>query len=234
MATNPTVLLVEDSEETAVLISRLIDKHCQLNVCKTIRDAKAALGQGRFDLILLDLELPDGGGMGFYAQMKQDDVHCDTPAIFVTGNSTLDQKLQAFGLGADDYITKPFEPSELKARVLAKLAKLKNKSVDGQILKAGNLEVNLSTQRASVAGKEGSELLSISQIEFRLLTLFVRNRDRVFSREQLIDSIWGNTVHVSTRTLDSHISHLRSKLRTSDCVIESVRGIGYRMSNLGA
>ena len=143
--------------------------------------------------------------------------------MFLTGNAGVDQRVLGFELGADDYIVKPFEPKEFRARILAKIKRRTGKSSFALSV----FRIDLPTQKATMDTSEGPVELTLTPIEFKLLVHFLRNEGQVFSREDLLTSVWGGTVHVSGHTVDTHISALRKKLGEYGSCFRAVVKRGY-------
>jgi two-component system phosphate regulon response regulator PhoB len=182
-----------------------------------------------YDLVLLDIVLPDGDGYRVCARMQNDERTRNVPVFFLTGKSDVYDKVMAFSLGADDYIVKPFDPLELKARIEAKLTKKKNKESSEDTFRKGNLRINLGFQKAFLIDKDGKESdLRLTPAEFKLLHYLIRNEGKLCSRTQLLSAIWGQDVHVLDHNVYTHICALRRKLAESAECIESVPRLGYR------
>ena len=220
------ILCVEDNPEIQILVEAALDQH-QLTLASTLAEAKASLKKQTYDLVILDLELPDGDGMKFLAEIGQDG---EIPVFILTGRTETANKVIAFSLGVDDFISKPFDPLELRARVNAKLKKTATAQDQQAVLKLKDLTIDVEKQRVSIAKGTGApENVSLTSIEFRLLLTFARSPDRVFSRAQLLDKVWGSDIAVTDRTVDTHVGHLRKKIGTSNVKIETVLNEGYRL-----
>lgn len=222
------VLLVEDSPDFQVLVRRTLSGEFDLTSVSTSAEALREVERRPYDLILLDVVLPDGDGFQLCSRFRGMESMSAVPIIFLTGKTGVTDKVTGFSLGADDYVVKPFEPLELLARVQAKLNRRPSKAaVEDQIVR-GALRLDLPFQRASLSESGVEKALDLTPIEFKLLCYFARNEGRVLSRAQLLTAIWGESVYVLDRTIDKHVSTLRSKLGiASDCV-ETVPGSGYR------
>lgn len=179
------------------------------------------------DLILLDWMLPDISGVEFARSLKRDEMSREIPIIMLTARSDEDDKVRGLDSGVDDYITKPFSSRELVARINAVLRRTAPGGED-EILEAGGLSLNGSSHRVTANG----EAIDLGPTEFRLLRFFMGYPERVFSRSQLLDRVWGGNVYVEERTVDVHIRRLRKALTPSgyDSYIQTVRGAGYRFS----
>jgi two-component system, OmpR family, phosphate regulon response regulator PhoB len=179
------------------------------------------------DLILLDWMLPNTSGVILAKQLRADARTKDIPIIMLTARGDERDKILGLESGADDYITKPFSPRELMARIRAVLRR-HIPAMPDETVAAGGLELSPATHRVSAKGK-GIEL---GPTEFRLLHFFMTHAERVYSRAQLLDQVWGTQVFVEERTVDVHIRRLRAALEPveMDNVIQTVRGSGYRFS----
>ncbi len=177
------------------------------------------------DLVLLDWMLPDQSGVELARRLRADPRTRELPIILLTARAEEDDKLGGFEAGADDYVTKPFSPRELLARIRALLRRRAPESTDDPVEIAG-LRLEPETHRVLAAGKA----LPLSPTEFRLLHYLMKHPDRVLTRARLLDSVWGDHVFIEERTVDVHIRRLRVSLQGSghDRLIETVRGGGYR------
>lgn len=218
------VLLIEDDPVTHTIVKGVLDNDKQLISCFSIAEALAYLENNPPPvLMIIDRMLPDGDGLAICTQLRSTDTLKDVPIIFLSSKSSDTDKVGGLFAGADDYITKPANPLELKARIQARLRTRQSR------LKLGNLTVDLATQRVSIDDAEGSLQIDLTRIEYRLLTVLLQSPDRVFARETLLTSAWGAEVNLSDRVVDTHLSHLRRKVSAANIKIESVRGEGYRL-----
>lgn len=221
-----SILVVEDSTEMRLLISDAL-KDFDLSECASIKQARERLATSQFDLVILDLTLPDGDGLTLLPE-------AGAPVIILSGRLDVAQKVVAFKLGAEDYVTKPFSMQELRARVEAKIVKYSREKHGLESLKLGDLMLDGPRQRIVIKrDQKDDDDVQCTSLEFRLLWSMARAPGRVLSRDHLLESAWGKTVHVGDRTVDAHISHLRKKLEGSKVRIETVVGSGYRLSVLG-
>lgn len=178
------------------------------------------------DLIILDIMLPQTDGFEICKKLKSDQRLNNVPIIFLSAKSEEIDKVLGLELGADDYITKPFSVRELLARVKTVLRRHQTKQKE-KLIKIGNiLIINPETYEVSVEG----EKIDLTTTEFKLLLALAENKNRVFSREQLLDYLWGTQKAVLDRTIDVHITHLREKLKKAAKFIKNVRGVGYKLS----
>jgi len=179
------------------------------------------------DLIVLDWMLPGMNGIEFAKRLRANSSTKLIPIIMLTAKSDEDNKIEGFNVGADDYLTKPFSPRELVARIKALIRRRSPELVNDPII-AEDLVLDPSSHRVQVNNKN----IKIGPTEFKLLHFFMKNTNRVFSRNQILDKIWGNKSVIDDRTVDVHIKRLRESLKQSgyDKLIQTVRGAGYRFS----
>jgi two-component system phosphate regulon response regulator PhoB len=196
---------------------------------ENIRDAHCLIVDERPDLILLDWMLPGGSGIELLRRLKRDDTTRDIPVIMLTARTTEDNIVQGLDVGADDYITKPFAPRELLARLKALLRRSPAGKNEGH-LQCVELLMDTDSHRVSLGG----ETVTIGPTEFKLLQFFMSHPDRAYSRAQLLDLVWGANVYLEERTVDVHIRRLRLALKTSSLdyrdAVQTVRGMGYMFS----
>ena len=226
------ILIVEDGLEVQVLLKRALSGlQVELLMASSSAQAKQILQTQSVQLILLDIGLPDQDGLQFCSDLQADKKAHNIPVIFLTGSKDVANKVVAFSLGAEDYIEKPFNALELRARVESKLKKMANRREDQSILVKGQLHIDASTQRASITQDVGNSiLLHLTPREFKLLFHLAKNEEHVLSREQLLNAVWNNQSEIYDRTVDSHISAIRKKLGPLSVYIESVSGQGYRFT----
>jgi DNA-binding response OmpR family regulator len=223
-------LLIEDSEETVFFVKNALGAGFQLECVSRLEEADRLLKKKQYDVLLLDVVLPDGDGFRFCAALQDDGRTRAIPVIFLTAKSEIVDKVLGFSVGADDYIVKPFDPAELRARIQGKIRKLAQRKLNDDELVRGDLKIVLSFQRVVICGATSETLLSLTPTEFKLLYCFVQQEDRVLSREQLLNAVWGDSLHVVDRVVDKHISSLRQKIAASICKVETVNRLGYRFS----
>jgi len=226
MAVN--ILVVEDEQAIQELIAVNLE-HAGHHVIRA-RDAEAALGIVRNalpDLLLIDWMLPGMSGVSLAKQLRQAERTRQIPIIMLTARAAEHDKILGLEAGADDYVTKPFSPKELVARIKAVLRRRAPQMTDDPVEAAG-LRLEPATRR--VFGNQRP--LDLGPTEFRLLHFLMTHAERVHSRAQLLDQVWGDHVFIEERTVDVHIRRLRKSLEESghDRLIETVRGSGYRFS----
>lgn len=225
-----SILIVEDDSDLKDLIIHTLGTGYTYAWAPDLKSAQQEITKGALDLIILDVHLPDGNGFQFFSYLLNDTNFQHTPVIFLTATDSISDKVLGLSLGAEDYITKPFQPAELKARIEMRLKKYDQLRKRDQILRSGQLELNLTSQKAySVNGSEKVDL-TLTALEIKLLALFMSNDDKVFSRSQILDKIWGSNTFLSDRGIDSHVYSLRKKMSDHGSYIQSVYGEGYRFS----
>jgi len=179
------------------------------------------------DLVLLDWMLPGISGVDYARRLRQEKLTRHLPIIMLTARTQEEDKLKGLETGADDYVTKPFSTRELLARIKALLRRSAPQTTDIAV-EIGGLQLDPVTHRVQAHGTK----LALGPMEFRLLHFFMTHPERVYSRERILDSVWGGNVYVEERTVDVHIRRLRKALTASghDALIQTVRGAGYRLS----
>jgi two-component system alkaline phosphatase synthesis response regulator PhoP len=223
------VLVVEDEADVAEMIRYNLDKEgYDVRLAGTGTDALRQVKDTRPDVILLDIMVPQLNGWETCRRLKQDRETQAIPVIMVTGRVEEGDKVLGFEMGADDYVTKPFSPRELVARVRAVSRRGRTgEDSAAQPLRAGDLEIDRQRFEVKMKGR----LVELTRKEFDLLAALVRTPGRVFGREELLDLVWGQDGFVEPRTVDVHVARLRAKFiaaRAPGPGIETVRGVGYR------
>lgn len=227
------ILIVDDEANIRQLVRFNLEK--EGFACSEAEDGPAALEAVRLekpDLVVLDIMLPGKDGLEVCRLLKAQPGTAGIPIIMLTAKAEEIDTILGLEMGADDYMTKPFSPRELTARVKAVLRRSQKEPQQDEELAAGRLTLNLARHEAFL----GQEKLALTPKEYELLKLLVANVGRAFSREQLLETVWGYEYAGDTRTVDVHIRHLRLKLAGDPAVaeaIETVRGVGYRLRELG-
>lgn len=222
------ILIVEDEQPIREMVMfALAGAGYEVREAADAREAQASIAERLPDLILLDWMLPGISGIDFARRLKRDELTRDLPVIMLTARAEEEDKVQGLESGSDDYITKPFSPRELVARIRAVMRR-GGPGAEDEILRANSLSLDLASHRVSA----GEALLDIGPTEYRLLEFFMSHPERVYSRSQLLDRVWGSNVYVEERTVDVHIRRLRKVLEPHghDALIQTVRGAGYRFS----
>lgn len=223
-----TILTVEDDDAVRqMLVMALRRGGYAVSEAENAAAARIAIYEQRPDLVLLDWMLPDMSGIELARALKRDPSTRDLPIIMLTARGEEADRVRGLEVGADDYVVKPFSPHELLARIKAVLRRTQPADAAEAIEIAG-LRLDPLSHRVTAHGRE----LSLGPTEYRLLLFFMSQPDRVFSRGQLLDNVWGTNVYIEERTVDVHIRRLRKTLAETghDRLIQTVRGAGYRFS----
>ena len=222
------ILLVEDEPAIQELIAANLARAGHHVVrANDAESAQRIVREALPDLVLLDWMLPGASGVEFARRLRADERTSDIPIIMLTARGEEQDKVTALEIGADDYVTKPFSPRELVARIKAVLRRRAPQTTE-DVVELGGLRLDPATHRVSA----GETALAFGPTEFRLLHFLMTHPERVHSRAQLLDQVWGDHVFVEERTVDVHIRRLRCALEPSshDALIQTVRGSGYRFS----
>lgn len=226
-STSKKILIVDDEaaiREMIAITLEMADYECV--EAENTRQAHEIMLDGLPDLLLLDWMLPGMNGIDFARRLKKDDFTSDLPIIMLTAKGEEDNKIFGLEAGADDYITKPFSPRELTARIKAVLRRTTPQGVENPIEVSGLLLDPVCHRVLS-----HNSPVDIGPTEYRLLQFFMTHQERAYSRSQLLDQVWGGNVYVEERTVDVHIRRLRKALgKGHDHLIQTVRGTGYRFS----
>jgi two-component system phosphate regulon response regulator PhoB len=222
----PTALVVEDEEDIATLLEFSLRKAGFAVICaKSLSEARSVIKKALPDVVVLDWMLPDGEGVMWLHTLRTDTRTAQLPVLMLTARAQEMDKLKGLELGADDYITKPFSPKELVARINTVLRRSAPQHVTQEIKFADCVlrDDDLSLIR-------GEQVTSIGGTEYKLLKFFLTHSDRSYSRAQLLDLVWGDHVYIEERTVDVHILRLRKILQKFglEARLETVRGVGYR------
>ena len=221
------ILVVEDETPIREMIAfNLTRAGFEVDEAEDSMSARNQIADSRPDLVLVDWMLPDSSGLELTRSLRRNDANKELPIIMLTARAEERDKVLGLDGGADDYITKPFSPRELLARINALLRRAK--PADDEVITAGKLSLDPISHRVMVDGKE----VGLGPTEYRLLKFLMQNPERVYSRAQLLDFVWGQNVYVEERTVDVHIRRIRKVLEGSelDTLIQTVRGAGYRFS----
>ncbi|MFO0568811.1 MAG: response regulator [Polyangiaceae bacterium] len=220
-----TVLVIDDEHDIQeVLEYNLRAAGMEVLRASAGRDGLRMAREKRPDLVLLDLMLPDQSGVDVCRALKSESATRRLPVIMVTAKADEIDRVVGFELGADDYIVKPFSVRELVLRVRAVLRRNEFQPPSAGAIEFGNLKIDRDAHRAWVDDEE----VELTALELKLLLTLFDRKNRVQSREALLDAVWGMDARISTRTVDAHVKRLREKLRAARDYIETVRGVGYR------
>jgi len=222
------ILVVDPAPDVHVVVSGVLARNHSLVCVSTLKEASEQIAKAAFDLLILDVNLPDGDGFHFCANLRADPITEKIPVIFLSSRTATADAVLGFSLGAEDYIVKPFDQFEFRARVEARLRKLHERRLAENVLSKHRLRIDLDQRRVVILDPSGERPIDLTPLEFKLLHHLFRHADHVFSRDQVIDAVWGDAVHVIDRTVDMHVSKLRKKLSGTGFTIKSVHGVGYR------
>lgn len=227
----PRIVLIEDEKDIVELVNYNFRKE-GFNVESFPRGKEGLefLRRNPADLVLLDIMLPDHDGFEICRRLRADERLRSVPVIFLTAKGEEIDRVLGLEIGADDYVVKPFSPRELVARVRAVLRRQTRPAEKAELIDAGELRLDSRTQEVTVRGKA----VSLSTLEFRLLHFLASNPRRIFSRERLLDEVWGRDRFVTPRTVDVHIRRLREKIEVRaerPQLLQTVRGAGYRFTS---
>ena len=228
-----TILIVDDEAAIRDMVSITLDLAGFSSISASdAREAHISVIDNKPDLVLLDWMLPGGSGIELARRLRRDEITSSLPIIMLTAKATEDNKVQGLSEGVDDYITKPFSPRELVARIKTVLRRANGRQKD-KALQVFDLLLDPTSHRISIEDKP----LEMGPTEFRLLKFFMLNQEKVFSRDHIQDAVWGVNVYLEERTIDVHIRRLRQALSSIENtaidyakLVQTVRGAGYRFS----
>jgi two-component system OmpR family response regulator len=225
--TNSLARILVAEDETS--LNDLLQDALRMNGYETISakhglEALRLIREEKPDLVILDINMPQLDGFGVIEKLRNE--NNNVPVIVLTARDQKDDKSIGFGLGADDFVTKPFGLEELLMRVSAVLRRSQNTPTSGNILVSGNISLDVSNYRISVKG----EVIETSPTEFKLLNYLMQNMDRVLTREQILSAVWGLDFATDGAVLDTYISYLRKKLG-DNANIRTIRGVGYQIES---
>ncbi|ALO46749.1 phosphate regulon transcriptional regulator PhoB [Pseudohongiella spirulinae] len=233
MSKEPTILIVDDEPAIRDMIGIALDTAGFNSLeAESALEAHVNIVDKRPDLVLLDWMLPGGSGIELARRLKREELTADIPIIMLTAKTSEDNKVQGLDVGVDDYVTKPFSPRELIARIKAVLRRSTGNLRDKPI-RVFDLELDPGSHRVTIDEKA----VDMGPTEYRLLHFFMTHPEKVFSRDHIQDQVWGANVYLEERTVDVHIGRLRKALTAASSsginyagLIQTVRGAGYRFS----
>ncbi len=223
------ILVVEDDRDIRELVCQSLEQNDFRTVgCRDVQEAKQSLAELNPDCLVVDWMLPDGSGVELIRWMRRQDQYQQIPVLMLTARAQESDMITGLDSGADDYLTKPMSLRELNARVKALLRRPAAYQEKNDVVQVGPLGLNSSIHEVFV----GDVPINLSKTEFKLLKLFMENPKKVFTREQILDAVWGINTYLGDRTVDVHILRLRKLLKPHgvDGMIATVRGTGYRIS----
>jgi len=231
MSKNPPkrILVVDDEPDVTELVSyRLRKEGYEVEVINNPLLIMGKATEFRPDMFILDIMMPELDGIKICRMIRADKNMSHAPVIFLTARGGTDDRITGLESGADDYISKPFDLKELVLRVGLLLKRVSTgKSPDGQILRVGNVILDQERHAVTVNG----DVVDLTATEFKLLNLLMERKGRVQSRDMLLINVWNYDTDTETRTIDTHVRRLREKLGNQSAIIETVRGVGYRVND---
>ena len=225
---SPRILIIEDETPIRDMLRMALTKYgYSIIEAEDTTQARQRLNEDPPDLLLVDWMLPGESGVEFVRQIKRDELTKDIPVIMVTARVEEDDRVRGLEVGADDYVCKPFSPKELVARIKAVLRRTQPQLSDEPVECEG-LRIEPDSHRVF----SGDTPIEMGPTEFRILHFFMTHKERVYSRSQILDLVWGSNVYIEERTVDVHIRRLRKVLTVTghDKLVQTVRGTGYRFS----
>lgn len=222
------VLVVEDSEEYQKIILRTLGDF-QVTCAGSAEEADLKLKTSTFDIALIDINLPQKDGYSLISEIQANPETSSMPIMCLSGRTSITDKITAFSLGVDDYVTKPFEPLELLARMTAKLKKTRKQKENELKSVVGAIEIDHVRHKVLMNENNATREVNLTQTEFKILCCLARRPEQVFTRHQLLVAAWGTGTHVLERVVDAHVCLLRKKLSATTNYIKPVSGMGYRL-----
>ncbi|MBL4582716.1 MAG: phosphate regulon transcriptional regulator PhoB [Gammaproteobacteria bacterium] len=228
-----TILIVDDEAAIRDMVGITLDLAGFSSIsAANAHDAHVSIIDKKPDLVLLDWMLPGGSGIELARRLRRDEITASLPIIMLTAKTSEDNKVQGLSEGVDDYVTKPFSPRELVARIKTVLRRVDGKQKN-KVLRVFDLQLDPTSHRTSIE----EQPINLGPTEFRLLKFFLLNQEKVFSRDHIQDAVWGGNVYLEERTIDVHIRRLRQALSSVEGtsidyakLVQTVRGAGYRFS----
>lgn len=223
------ILIIDDDLVVVEQVKAILEKEgCECFALMSGEGVHDILKSNQIDLIILDLMLPDTHGFEICKKIKRDKGFSTIPIIMLTSESDTTDKIIGFELGVDDYIVKPFDRREFVLRIKAILSRRESGDGPENILRVNGIVVNVDAHKVFIKEEE----VKLTALEFRLLTALIARKGNVLTRDGLLSDVWGATSSVDTRRVDEHIKRLRKKLKNAGSIIETVRGMGYRIKNI--
>ncbi len=222
------ILAIEDESAIREMVNFALERHgYTVHSAATVQEARELLAQQQVGLAIVDWMLPGGSGLEFVRSLRKQDLYSNLPVIMLTAKSDEQDIISGLDAGADDYVTKPFSPRVLHSRIKA-LLRRSAEIEDRELLSCGNLILDASAHRLTAGDSE----IRLGHTEFKLLSFLMKNPERVYSRSQLLDHVWGPGTFIEERTVDVHILRLRKSLKPvgADTLLDTVRGAGYRLT----
>jgi DNA-binding response OmpR family regulator len=221
-------LLIDDDIKVYNLLKIYLNPGEQLFYRENLEEVQAFIQEKEIKLVLLDINLENANGLEFFSLNKDFFQDQEVQVFFLSQIQDIKSKLEAFQFGAQDYIVKPFEPLEIMARIRSRMSSQDK----GQFVKKGDLLFDLFSNSVSLMAEGKKHPIELSATEFKLLYYLAKREGQVFSRQQLLDQVWGANLDVIDRTVDQHISKLRKKVKSKDYIIKTNFNLGYSFAPL--
>lgn len=223
------ILILEDDRIQIDLVTAILRDDYTLVLASRIEDADALLLEHSFDMFMIDLGLPDGNGLNFCTKIRNDKFYQKIPIFIISSNTDVYTKIASLELGADDYITKPVHPVELKTKIKNKFKRLQEEAGSSNFYKVDKFHVDYEKRSLQIEVKDTEiKEIELTNKEFDLFALLAKNEGRVFSRQDLIDKAWSKNINITDRVVDTHVASIRKKIKPYSDYITSEYGIGYR------
>jgi DNA-binding response OmpR family regulator len=219
------ILHIDQSLEFNKALAHTLCRSANISWAPSLSNARKLINSENIDMILLDIDLPDGDGIDFCYSLQG--THRNTPIIVLTSHDDISKKVLSFAAGADDYITRPFHQIEFQAKLDSKLRNYSLQTKESDTLQWEEIKIIKSKQEIIIFENGLNKKIELTAMEFKILILFTNYIGAVLSRDMILNSIWGNDVFVSARSVDTHISKLRKKLGSISPIIQSIHGTGY-------
>lgn len=230
------VLLIEDDQTIALTSQSLLKPVCQLTHTISLKESYEIIQKINYDMILLDLGLPDGDGFSFVEKLNNQNVKNYIPIVIISADENEATKVKAFEMGAFDYIQKPFSLLEMKARISSHLNRNEKNRFDSNtnIIDLNNkIKLNSKNHQLQIFCNNELKSFELTNKEFYILRTFLENPNKILDRSEIMNNVWGGDFHLTDRTIDTHISAIRKKLGQYSRCIKAVRGIGYQFITEG-
>jgi DNA-binding response OmpR family regulator len=222
--------LVDDDQVLQVVLGKTLKKSYQLVCADTLAHAEKLASEDNFNLVILDICLTDGDGFHFLATIRKQEAYQSIPILVLSGKDDFTDQMMGYQLGVDEWIVKPAHPALLKAKVDARFRNLLETVAENSEFIVGDLRVQLLEQRVFIRTSTEEIPIAMTPLEFKIFQIFAKREEQVFSRDKIIDLVWGGSVSILDRTIDTHVSHIRRKLKNSALSLISVHGVGYKLT----
>ncbi len=222
------ILCIDDDLTIQAVVEATLSQYHVISA-HSLSEAESLLCEHQFSSLLVDIRLPDGDGLRFVNKFLQGPDSKDIPVLIFSNHKDISNKVLAFSLGVEDFIEKPFDPIELKARVDARIMKRRSSSDQKNRIQLGDVVLDLDRQKVFQISKSKEIDLQLTAYEIKILKMLSKRMEQVYSRQQILDNVWSNTF-ITERTIDSHIAHLRKKIMRTKLSLNTVKNFGYSLT----